>query len=508
MDDDGSTRSSPLGPGPRSSPDRRFGWLGLGLTSQLVSNGRWILPWAAWISPVGWLVFVDRCSPRTGLTVAVVGQIVAGFVIWWEIIPAPGALYFLIAGLYALLYFLPYVAHRLLTPRIAGLAATLVFPTTWVALEFVFQRWITPYGSWGSLAYTQTDHLALLQLASLTGAPGVSFLITWLASVVAWILRPGRVRAERRRAALASALVFAGVFGYGEVRLAVPETRSEATRVAGLVPDGELSTRTDRALRAALRGEEVSSSDDLDSVTAKLNEDLFARSRREAKAGARLVAWSEIAGRVLKDEEPEFLRRAASLAVDEGIHLIVGYGVWNRGADPPLENKLAALTPERAVAWEYHKAHPIVGAESPFMTPGSGIVPSVATGFGRVGAVICHDLDFPHLLRQASGEEIGLIVGPSADWPLIAALHANMSRVRAVEQGVHLFRPTSGGRSVAFDTRGRVLALTDFTTDAVVAHVGATPAFTLYGALGDWFAWLCFVTALALAGRVVLSARR
>ena len=45
---------------------------------------------------------------------------------------------------------------------------------------------------------------------------------------------------------------------------------------------------------------------------------------------------------------------------------------------------------------------------------------------------ICHDLDSPVLLRQASGAGIELVVGPSADWLLIASLHADMATLRAL----------------------------------------------------------------------------
>ncbi len=481
---------------------RAVGWLAIGLALALLSGGTAILPVAAWVWPVSWLVLLDRTRARTGLGLVLLGSVVASIVVWRGIIPAPGALYYLIAGTYGLVYFLPFLVHRLVTPRSTGFAATLVFPLAWVGIEFVVQRWVTPYGSWGSLAYSQSGRLALLQLASITGAAGISFLMTWFASVLAWVLRPGRPRPVRLRAGLVYGGVLAGVLLFGHFRLAVPEPGGERVRVAGLVPTPGLAARLTEAMGPVRAG--ARPGPELETAAAALNRDLLERTAREARAGARVVAWSETAGRVGKAEEPAFLEEAGRLARAEGIHLILAYGVWRPEAEPPYENKVVAVGSDGAVAWEYHKAHPIVGAETPFIDAGDGVIRTVEPPFGVVAAVICHDLDFPALLGRSGRQRIGLMIGPAADWPRIAELHADMARLRAIENGFTLFRPTEGGRTLATDTRGRTLASADFATDAVVARVAAAPAFTVYGVVGDLFSWLCL---LGLVGMVVRARR-
>ena len=125
----------------------------------------------------------------------------------------------------------------------------------------------------------------------------------------------------------------------------------------------------------------------------------------------------------------------------------------------------------------------------------SGIADFASPGLG----VICHDLDFPELLRQASSEKIGLLVGPSDDWVDVASLHGRMAVFRAVENGFTLLRPTNGGRSVAVDTRGRVIAEVNSPDDVMVAHVSARSSRTLYGTVGDLFSWLCLIGLAFLA---------
>ncbi len=217
------------------------------------------------------------------------------------------------------------------------------------------------------------------------------------------------------------------------------------------------------------------------------------------------MVWSETAGRVVETDEPAFLEQASELARTQGIDLVLALGVWKPGTRPPFENKVVAIAQDGEVAWSYHKAHPIIGAEAPFIAAGDRIVRALDTPYGAVGVVICHDLDFPALVRQAARTQLGLVVAPSSDWRDIAALHADMAIPRAIENGFSLFRPTNGGRSIAVDSQGRSLAVVEDTQDAVVAYVPTVPLRTVYGTVGDLFSWLCVAGLIAM---VAVGARR
>jgi apolipoprotein N-acyltransferase len=476
-------------------------WLVAGVALLLVANGRWVVPPASWLALVGWVMFLERSPLGRGLALGSALFVLVQFVVWRGIIPAPGLLYYLIAAIYGLVYFLPLAVHRIVAPRISGLRSTLVLPLAWVSIELVFQRWITPYGSWISLAYTQTDNLALMQLASLTGLAGISFLMVWLGSLVVWVLRPGRSSGARWRALGLYAAVWLAVVSFGHLRLSSAQPASELVRAAAIVPSPAIMGEMERALAPVRRGEQLSpaSLDQVATIAARLNDDLLARSRREARAGAHFVAWSETAGRVLSADEAELLAQASRLAEEESIVLFVAYGVWDPSSRPPFQNKVVAIDAAGEVAWHYHKAHPIAGAESPFMTAGAPVLEVLETPFGRTSAVICHDLDFPTLLRQASQKGIGLIIGPADDWAEITPLHANMATVRTIESGFSLLRPTSDGRSLATDNRGRVIARLDYGDDVMVASLPAAPAATLYGRVGDLFSWLCVFGLLLMS---------
>jgi apolipoprotein N-acyltransferase len=220
----------------------------------VVANGRWIFPPATWIAPIAWLLFLERSRALTGLLIGGVAYVGVQFVAWDGLIPAPGILFFLIAGAYGLIYFLPFAAHRLLARRVAGFAQTLVFPLAWVTTELVLQRWITPYGSWFSLPYTQANSLVLAQLASVTGIWGISFLMTWFAAVVVWSLTGRQTAAERRGGLALVTAAIIGVLLFGYARLAVRPVEEQATvRVAGLVPSAPLMDELESAFRSAGR---------------------------------------------------------------------------------------------------------------------------------------------------------------------------------------------------------------------------------------------------------------
>jgi apolipoprotein N-acyltransferase len=484
---------------------RRWAWLAVGVGLLLLANGRWIIAPAAWLALPGWLVFVGRSRPVRGLTIAFVAWLGVFLLAWRGIVPAPGWMYLAITGTYALVYFVPVAAHRLVASRLAGEASTLVFPLAWVGVEFAFQRWVTPYGSWMSIAYSQTD-LSLLQSAALTGTAGISFLVTWLASSVAVALRADR--GERRWRLLGVwAVVFSLVLGWGEVRLFRAPEDLEGIRTASIMPSGRLLSDLEKVLPPIRPGSAVERGiiEEVRASASALNDDLLRRTVREARAGARLVAWSETAGRVLAEDEGVLLERASRIAAEESTSLVLAYGVWHPGGDPPLQNKVAAIGPDGAVAWHYEKSHPIVGPESPLVGAGEGRLLSIRIPAGTIGAAICHDLDFPDLLRQAARKEIGLVVGPSYDWSLITDIHGRMARVRAIESGFTLLRPTYNGRTLAVDPWGRTRASVDHPADAVVAHVPVLHLGTVFGSLGNWLGWASLVGVAVLTA---IAARR
>src|SRR6185295_12534938 len=124
-------------------------------------------------------------------------------------------------------------------------------------------------------------------------------------------------------------------------------------------------------------------------------------SRREARAGARLIVWPEQNLLIFHEDEPQFLGAAQRLAAGEGVYLAMGMGTIYAGEPVPFENKLVLIDPSGKIMLSYRKSHPVAGWEAGIMRRGDGMLPVAATRDGRFGAAICYDADFPEFIRQA-----------------------------------------------------------------------------------------------------------
>ena len=114
------------------------------------------------------------------------------------------------------------------------------------------------------------------------------------------------------------------------------------------------------------------------------------------------------------DDSPT-LRQWQALAAGHGL-VIVG-GFCERGADGRLFNS-AAVVDESGTRAVYRKAH-LWDKEKLVFTPGDAPPPVVDLGFGRVGVMICYDLEFPEWVRLAVLDGADLIAAP-VNWPTTA----------------------------------------------------------------------------------------
>jgi len=454
------------------------------------------LPPATWAS-LTLLVYATRSLPAW---LAYAPLWLALFAATWigqkGIIPMNGAAFAVPIFFIATFMFLVFVADRLLAPRFSGVAATLVFPVAWVAVEF-FQSRSTPAATWGSIAYTQFGYLPLMQVAAVVGIWGITFLVSWFASTFVHAWTHGFEWTAIRGPVLAYAAVLLVSIAAGAVRLANAPTDRASVRVATLnrprtlfVP-GEMTRITEASFAPS----------DRERLAAKLKtlHDWFLEgTRREARAGARVVVWPEGNLLVFKDDEATFLERASALARSENVYLAMGMGTIHAGEALPFENKLVLIDPAGATRISYLKSHPVAGWETSIMRRGDGRVPVVSTDAGRMAGMVCFDGDFPGFVRQASQGDADILLLPVNDWLAVKTIHFQMAAFRSIENGLPLVRAAASGLSAAFDPWGRVLGVSDYFADGdttMTAQVPMGRVRTPYSRLGDWFPWSCVLAA-------------
>jgi predicted amidohydrolase len=145
--------------------------------------------------------------------------------------------------------------------------------------------------------------------------------------------------------------------------------------------------------------------------------------RAALAAGAEIVVLPELttSGYVFTDREEA---RSLALRADDPLLarwagllgdavLVVGFA--EEGEDRLLFNSAAVLdgTGTRAI---YRKAH-LWDLEKRVFTPGSGQPALVETRYGRLGVMICFDLEFPEWTRIAALQGADLLAVP-ANWPV------------------------------------------------------------------------------------------
>lgn len=491
----------------RSSRPLSWIWLLCAAALLLFADGRNTIALAAWLAPALLLRFVRTQPAKVGLVVAYFTLIFPRAIAMRGMIPIPGIFYYafwIISGFSALL---PYLADRLIAPRFKGLLNTLIFPCTLVAAQFVFSH--GPVGSWGSTAYTQSGNLPLIQLLSVTGLWGITFLIGWFAASVnsTWQRETSGAGAWRPLALFCA--VYVTVILLGAARLAFYPPSSPTVRVASLSPSKEGHQLPDGLLKAVIEKKATDEQIGLfRTITSAGQDELLTRSEREAKAGAKIIFWSETAAFVLKQDEPSLLSRAQALATKYSIYLGLPLGTWTPGLQHPLENKFVFIEPSGEIAWQYLKARPTPGPEAAVSVKSDGILRHFDTAYGRLSAAICYDTDFPRLMTQAGAQRDDVVLSPAGDWRAIDPRHTEIASFRAIEQGFNLVRQSNGGFSAAYDYQGRLLASMDEYQSAdltLIAQVPTRGVRTIYSRLGDWFAWMCILAVLTL---VILARRR
>lgn len=480
----------------------------VGCAMAALSSGRWQVSIAAWLAPALLLVFSRSQDLPVALAGVFVALSLAAAVSNRGVMPLSGVAYVAAIASQTAFGVLPFALDRLLGPELPGFSATLLFPAAWTAVEFAGAR-MSPFGTWGSVAYTQYGDLPLMQLASVSGIWGITFIVTWFGSTVSWAILTG----------LTSSAVLVGLAAYtavlcllllgGSLRLVRAAGAGAGNRVAAIEPTGQQVDPGE--LMAILASAETTVGDrgDARRTLGNLHDLLLATSKREILAGAAIVVWPEAGAPVFAEDEAALLQRAGALARDHGIHLLMGLVTIHAGQPLRLENKAVLIEPSGEIALAYRKARPVPGWEAQVSLVSDGRIPVRATPSGRLAPAICFDLDFPALVRGAGRGRADLLLAPASDWPEIGELHHAMASFRAVENGFSLVRAARWGISAVVDPFGRILARTDHRAagaDAAVAFVPVAGVRTTYARVGDAFAWLCVAATGGAVGWGALMA--
>ncbi|HVO74815.1 MAG TPA: nitrilase-related carbon-nitrogen hydrolase, partial [Ignavibacteriaceae bacterium] len=460
----------------------------------LFSNGRWIVPLAAWIFPIFFIRFLRTQKLIPGFIFLSIISALVNMIIWWKMIPFPIALYFFMMGLMGIIFSLSFLADRLLSTHLKGFATTLVFPASWCTIDYLLT--LTSKGTWLSLAYTQSDNLPLLQLTSVTGISGIVFLITWFASFCIWLLEQNFEWKYISKGIYVYTSVMGAILLFGIIRLNFFSTNGNTVRIASIVQKRELNDDLSSCKWTDAKG--------IGKFSTELENNLLEKSKESAQSGAKIVLWQEAAGFIPKQEEEDFIKRAMKLAAQEKIYLLMT--LWSVPENFPknkVENKLIIINPEGIQKVNYIKNNP---APPEPILKGDGTIPVLQTIYGKIAPAICADGDYAGFIRQAGQNKADILFLPANDWKAIDPIHTYMAIMRAIENGFSIVHPAGQGLSVAADNLGRIISSMDFYTTSEQVMYSDVPirgSRTIYALIGDAFAWLCIAGFTAVTASVI-----
>ncbi|WP_214407998.1 nitrilase-related carbon-nitrogen hydrolase [Pseudonocardia lacus] len=455
----------------------------------LLGTGLEPLWWAAWLAPLPVLLAAPRTAALPAAAAAFLAWLIGECGLWAyytdrSALEQPVALVVGVFVALAAVFACVVVGARALMRSGHPFAATALVPAAWVSVEYALSG-LTPNGLFLSLAYTQLDAPALVQVAALTGPWGVTFAVLALPAAIAAVCAPTTPARVRLRLGALAVTATVLVAGYGVVRLAAADPAT-GPAVGALALDQPVD---------AVPLDGPAGRDLLDRYAAG--------AARLADAGARTVVLPEKALAVDATTLPLLADALGGLAADRRVDVVVGV-VLDRGG---AAANAALVFPADAGAPVEHRKHHLVPVLEDALVAGTGLTVVDGPG-GPRGVLICKDMDYPGLVRDYRAAGARMLLVPALDFDRDAWLHSRMAVLRGVETGLPVVRAGRSGAVTVSDAYGRVLA-EDRTTGRAEASV-VTPAplataTTPYAVLGDWWAWLC---ALLVAATALTAIRR
>jgi len=388
----------------------------------------------------------------------------------------------------AIVFVLAVLLYRALLGLGAWWSATLAFPAAWVSFEYLLNL-VSVHGTAGSLSYSQLNFLPFLQLASVTGPWGMSFLLLLFSSTLAvglHLWRGERKQAMRILGAGLGVIALALIFGAVRLSSPVPGPRIRVGLIAS-----DLAANSDIADEGA--------------ETARLLHDYAAQAEALAAQGAQIIVLPEKLGVVLERKAADTDALFQSLADKTGAEIVVGLVFVNSSAE---YNQARIYTPHAAVE-SYNKHHLLPPFESS-LKPGDTLTLLPETR-NTIAVAICKDMDFTPLSRQYGEAGTGLILAPAWDFTMDRVWHGHIAIMRGVEDGFSIARAAKLGFLTVSDDRGRILAETRSNSAPFATLIADVPAVhdrTLYLLLGDWFAWVVLAILVFTLAQLIRLTRQ
>ena len=443
-----------------------------------------------------------------------------GVFYWINAIKAVTLLQYSILGLYLGLYLVVFgFFFYFISSKFRFLSLIPALPL-WVAVEYLRSHAGFAALPMGHLGFTQHQNISLIQMASLTGVYGVSFVIVMVNVAIADLIA---YAIERRKSKQRLSLKCGPVFR-GAVVLAIVLTLCLAGYIS--LPPTPFGKSLSVAVVQGNIPQELKWKREYREQILSKYENL---TEEAAKSNPQLIAWPEAStpGFILKDIT--LYQRMVSMVRRINTYVLAGSAEYPKFGKKPIKlksgNTALFFSPEGKVLGQYLKIRltpfgEYVPYEGVFPWPEflvsketnsnlAGTEPILFEFDGtKFGTLICSEILYPELGRCMVEKGAGFLVNINNEAWFGKSAYSyqalSIAIFRAVENRVNLVRSNNTGVSGFIDPYGRVTArLTkggeDLFIEGTLTHeIFLSPAGTFYTRYGDVFAYGCIAFSIGL----------
>ena len=457
---------------------------------------------------IPFLYTILRCKRKVFLVGFVFGLLSNAGIFWWiSMMYLEGVSRILLAsGVILLVFYLSmyWGLAALLISRMKRFSLTIaifIFPFFWISFEFLRSLSSQLGFTWGSVGYSLSVYPSMIQIASVTGISGISFLVLFYNSLIYWSI----TQKQWKR----------GVIGLSIFFLLLILQMSSGNYVISKADNGEVvkvSLIQANILPDIKRENEVE-----ERISTLRSMTLDAGSR-----GSELIVWAETSVPCYYRENSDCIRRIKNIVKEVGIPVVAGapeYVYAHKRRTARLYNSAFLISGDGETSGKYRKIYLVqFGEHLPFdntfpalrkVNLGQGNYSQgeeftvLSQGRLKFSVLICFESAYPRLVRKfvKNGAELLVNITEDAWFGQTAGpyQHAEMAIVRAVENRTSVTRCGNSGISMLVDPYGRVLKSSKiFERTIIEGEVPLRQETSFYTKFGDLFAWLIVAVSIVL----------
>ncbi|MBP2658816.1 MAG: Nitrilase/cyanide hydratase and apolipoprotein N-acyltransferase [Firmicutes bacterium] len=447
----------------------------LSAVAYFFSTGIYNYWFLTWLAPIPLLLYALRATTNSAIFASLIIYIVgfsSGILAYKNtIIPVSTLLYGNMMN--AVIYTIIVMLFRHVALRKEHWSWSFIFASGWTAFEFIVSRH-SPAGTLDSMAYTQIFNLPIIQIASITGILGITFLLMLAPASVtlAWHYRKNAKLCLKAIAIPTSILILILIFGL--YRLYLPNQGS--TVKVGMA---SINMTMEEMLA---RGQQKEAERIISRYIHCI--DLLSR------AGAEVVLLPEKIVRLNLQEQPKLLELLADTARKNKIMLIAALDIQE---DDKRYNSAYLFLPSGETALRYEKQHLLPFSEGHYIAGGKLEIRDMADK-GLWGIAICKDMDFEEPSKGYSQAGVNLLFVSALDFKTDSLLHARVAIMRGVEENYAVARAAQWGLLSLTDNKGNIIKMvSNAAANEDVLLIGEIPlgqGKSIYSRFGDWFGYL------------------